>query len=33
VFEKKKMVMITSITFFDGFAAKKGDDNYPSFFQ
>jgi hypothetical protein len=33
VFEKNKMVMIASITFFDGFATKKGDNNYLSFFQ
>jgi len=32
MFEKKKKTMTISITFFDGFAAKKGDSNYCSFF-
>jgi hypothetical protein len=33
MFEKKKKTMTTSNTFFDGFAAKKGDGNYRNLFQ
>jgi hypothetical protein len=30
---KKKKKMITSVTFFDGFVAKTGDDNYHRLFR
>ncbi len=33
VAEKKTYTTIASITFFDGFVAKKGDDNYGYLFQ
>jgi len=33
MFEKKQKTMTTFNIFFDGFAAKKGDDNYRSLFQ
>ncbi len=32
VTEKEKKMTATSVTFFDGFVAKKGDGNYRHFF-